>query len=509
METMSSIQSPNHLLSHYKFWDQKNISFLFSLLIFLSLIIRFLSIGVHDLLVEEAYYWNYSQHLDFGYLDHPPMVALLIKATTLIFGINEFAVRLPALICWIIATLFSFKLTELIHPGSGINSVLLLSLLPFHMAQSTIITPDQPVLVCWSALIYYFYRIFFFNHSKSWYQIGIWLGLGMLSKYTIVLLGPAALFYLITVPSARYWFIRKEPYLAVLIALCIFSPVIYWNAIHEWASFIFQSTRRFQLVYNFAFHHFMGLLLLFLLPNGVVGLYLLLSKKCIPIDKNIRWFFLVFTLLPLSFFGTYSFTHFIKIDWIGPGLISIIPWLAFMISKNNKFAKTWLWTLLFLLPCYLLLLGSIAFGISDHASQLIFRKYISWNNLAKQVHDVLKNEAQARNTTPIIVPLDLYNIGSELAFYQAKLFQQGKIKEIYPVIGRHIFGGNSLMYQYWSKEMMISGKTLLLITTHPENFDWPVIKNQSILTSPKKIWSYSQGNNVPIQPYYYEFVQIK
>ena len=106
--------------------------------------------------------------------------------------------------------------------------------------------------------------------------------------------------------------------------------------------------------------------------------------------------------------------------------------------------------------------------------------------------------------------MDLYNIGSELAFYQAKLFEQGKIKEIYPIIGRHIFGKSSLMYQYWSNEVIISGKTLLLITTHLEDFDLPSIKSQSvILTPPKKIWSHSQGNETQIEPYYYEFVQMR
>ena len=43
-----------------------------------SFILRFLYAGSFELLREEAYYWNYAQHLDIGYLDHPPMVALLI-----------------------------------------------------------------------------------------------------------------------------------------------------------------------------------------------------------------------------------------------------------------------------------------------------------------------------------------------------------------------------------------------------------------------------------------------
>jgi dolichol-phosphate mannosyltransferase len=47
-----------------------------------------------ELLPEEAYYWNYSRHLDIGYLDHPPMVAWLIRLGTMVFGQNEFGVRI-------------------------------------------------------------------------------------------------------------------------------------------------------------------------------------------------------------------------------------------------------------------------------------------------------------------------------------------------------------------------------------------------------------------------------
>ncbi|MGH7855530.1 MAG: glycosyltransferase family 39 protein, partial [Candidatus Binatia bacterium] len=46
-------------------------------------------------------YWNYAQHLDFSYLDHPPMVAWLIWLSTSLFGNSEFSVRLPASIAWI------------------------------------------------------------------------------------------------------------------------------------------------------------------------------------------------------------------------------------------------------------------------------------------------------------------------------------------------------------------------------------------------------------------------
>ncbi len=488
-----------------------NISIPFTIVI-ISFLFRICCIGSHDLLVEEAYYWNYAQHLDFSYLDHPPMVALLIKASTLVFGINEFGIRIPALLCWLLAALFSYKWTELISRGSGQYAVMILSLLPFFFLQSLVTTPDQPLLLCWSAALYYLYRTLVLDESNYWYVAGIWLGFGLLSKYTIILLAPSVLLYMIVVPSARHWFFRKESYVCVLIAALFFTPVIYWNAIHEWASFAFQSTRRFQSVANFSFHYFIGLLILFLLPSGMIGLWNLFNKKSLVsahLDQKTQRFLQIFTLFPLVFFGAFSFSHPINLDWIGPGLLALIPWLAILITKSKKTRTTWFVGGVFVLLCYSVIIGAITFGAPEKISQKLFKNLISWEKLTEQVYVVAKNIEDTTNSTPIIIPLDAYRIGSELAFYQTKFLAKGTIPKIYPIIGRHIFGTDSLMYRYWSQGEDLSGKTLILISTQPEDFDAPALTEKVIVLSPSHgLWSYSQGRGVPITRYYYEVVKM-
>ena len=76
-----------------------------------------------------------------------------------------------------------------------------------------------------------------------WAAAGAMLGLGMLSKYAAVLLVAGAGLYVLTRREQRHWLAHPGPYLALAIALCIFSPVIVWNAQHRWVSFFFQSTR--------------------------------------------------------------------------------------------------------------------------------------------------------------------------------------------------------------------------------------------------------------------------
>ncbi|EQD79156.1 glycosyl transferase family protein, partial [mine drainage metagenome] len=69
---------------------------------------------------------------------------------------------------------------------------------------------------------------------------GLWFGLGLLSKYTMVLLGPLLLLYLLLAPRHRHWLRRPALYISALAAVLLFTPVILWNRSHDWASFRFQ-----------------------------------------------------------------------------------------------------------------------------------------------------------------------------------------------------------------------------------------------------------------------------
>lgn len=96
-------------------------------------LLRILFILKANLLVEEAYYWNYSNHLDFSFLDHPPMVALLIKLGILIFNVTEWGVRFATIPCWLFTSYYSYKLTVLIRKEAGLYAIMLLAILPFFL----------------------------------------------------------------------------------------------------------------------------------------------------------------------------------------------------------------------------------------------------------------------------------------------------------------------------------------------------------------------------------------
>ncbi len=483
------------------------------LLIGISLLIHMICITSTVLLVEEAYYWNYAQHLDFSYLDHPPMVALLIKLSTSIFGTHELGVRMISLVCWMVMAFFSYKLTQLINKGSGPYVLMLLAILPFFFLHSLIITPDVPLIVCWSASLYCLYRALILNESSDWYFAGIWLGLGMLSKYTISLLGIATLFYLIIVPTARQWFRRKEPYFCALIAGLIFSPVIYWNATHQWVSFLFQTSRRFVSISSFHLPQLIGLSLLFLMPIGIYGFGKLMKKNTLPeadISVHAKYFMRVYTLIPLGFFALFSINHSIKFNWIGPIFLALLPWLAALLANDPERRPLWLKSFVFLLACYGAILWVGYSNKSEVMQQKLLKDVIAWDTLTKQFHEIAVQVEAKTKTIPTFVPLDNYHIGSELSFYQAKFLAQGKVGNTYPIAGAHILGGESLMYRYWSKKEDYLDKPLILVATDLQSFNEVALRNQIIeLSDAKKIEAVSQGQGIISNPYYYKVVQLK
>jgi dolichol-phosphate mannosyltransferase len=492
----------------------KDTTFLF--IIVFSLLLRLLFLSYNSpLWGEEAYYWNYAQHLDFGYLDHPPMVALLIKCTTLLFGTKEWAVRFASPICWLAAAFFSFKLTELISRGAGLYAVALFAILPFFFLQSLIITPDQPLTVCWAAALYYLYRSLLLNQKHTWYLAGVWLGLGLLSKYTIILIGPAALLYMCLTPAARFWFLRKEPYFCALIALLFFTPVLYWNATHEWVSFAFQSTRRIIAPYYFSFPEFVTLLTLFLLPPGLISTWgLLRPKSRITLDSNIIRFFQLFAFFPLCFFALFSFTHKIKFNWIGPSTLALIPWFALILQHNIKmkfhFRPSWLITAFILFGCYSYAMVAIMFERPNFIYQKLAEKYVAWENLSQKIRFIAADVAKKTYETPMIVPLDLYQISSELSFYQQKILAHQKDQPAYTIVGRHILGGESLMYRYWSPIAKLKNQFFIVISKDLKDFDDYLLKEHITEISPRQmLWAESLRKHLPIKPYYYQVVQYK
>lgn len=486
--------------------------FLFFFMLSASLLIHLICMTQGRLLVEEAYYWNYAQHLDWSYLDHPPMVALLIKAFTSLFANYEVSVRAASLFCWCITSFFSYRLCELLQKKSGPYAIFILAIVPFFFFQSIIITPDVPLIAAWSACLYFLYRALILNEAHAWYGVGLCLGLGLLSKYTICLVAFAALVYVLSQPKSRFWLRRKEPYLGVLITSLLFTPVLYWNAQHDWVSFIFQSSRRFNSTTSINTHELVWLVIFFITPMGVWGLIDLVKKN--PSSSKLApekiSFLRYFTFTPLLFFTFYSLNHEVNFNWSGPLFLALLPWLAFIMANHSLKRTLWFCGSFLILVSYTMVVLMISFNQSDFIQQKILLKLIAWDDLTQQFNALADKQEKKTHQPVIFIPLDSYPISSELAFYQQLLLKKGLINKSYPSIGAHIFNRESLMYRYWNKKEPLSGAQVILIAKEAWRFDDPEVnKRLSSSSKLRQLWSHGQGQQLKNIPYYYKIATIK
>ena len=194
---------------------------------------------------DEAYYWVWSRALAAGYLDHPPMVALFIRVGATLLGEGDLGVRLLSPLAAALGTLMLAQTGRYLFPGrqAGLWAAVLLNATLLFAAGATTMTPDTPLLLFWSATLWALARLYATERGVWWLVAGVAAGLAMASKYTAALLGPAILVWLVWSPEMRRWLRSPMPYLAALLAVLVFSPVLEWNAAHGWVSLLKQGGR--------------------------------------------------------------------------------------------------------------------------------------------------------------------------------------------------------------------------------------------------------------------------
>lgn len=202
---------------------------------------------------EEAYHWNYARHPDWGYFDHPPMVAWGIGAGAALLGDNRLGVRLGPLLFSLGTTLLLARLARRLYGPRAANwAVLLLAVEPAASIVGSWGFPDSPLLFFWTLVLLGVWRALESGRGTWWLAAGGALGAAMLSKYTAAFLVPSMLGYLLSNRRDRRWLATPWPYLAGVVSLVVFMPVLYWNWQHDWASFRFQGPTRFRNAHGFS-----------------------------------------------------------------------------------------------------------------------------------------------------------------------------------------------------------------------------------------------------------------
>ena len=194
---------------------------------------------------DECSYWDWSRHLDLGFVDHPPLVAYLIRLAAIVFTDTVWAPRLIAsILAAATAWLIFVTARRMFGSRAAFWSATLYTCCPmFTMAAGILLIPESLLAFFIALSLYLATRLIEHDNPRWFLGLGVVMGFALLSKYpgVLVLLG-LGLFAVVS-PRHRYWFARPQPYLMVVIAVVMFLPVVIWNTEHHWAGLGFLSRR--------------------------------------------------------------------------------------------------------------------------------------------------------------------------------------------------------------------------------------------------------------------------
>ncbi len=307
---------------------------LFLILLAFLFVLNLVQSHFTELIYDEAYYWYYSQKLDWGYFDHPPMVAFLIKLSSFFFN-GELGVRFMS--CILSAGTYAL-LWELIDNHKKKDYIVHFFLLVFSMtlmnAYGFLTLPDTPLLF-FTALFLLLYKRFLDNPTiLVSIGMGIVMAALMYSKYHAVLV--ILFVFLSNIKLIKSW----QAWLAVFVALACFTPHFVWLYNNDFVSIKYHLYERPNQAYSFTkftLGYFVNLIAIFGLLFYWVYYALI---KTGPSDKFNRAL-LYLTYGVLLFFFISSFNRRVQTQWI---IIISIPMavIAFNHLLINPKSRKWM-----------------------------------------------------------------------------------------------------------------------------------------------------------------------
>ncbi len=366
---------------------------------------------------DEAYYWMWARHLDFGYFDHAPLIAYAIKLTTF-FSQQELWVRFTGILGTLVTSILAWVLSMQLFSDKKIATatVITLNVLPLTLAGFLLITPDVPAFLFCGLTIYFYWQIVATGKVRYWYLMGVAFGLSLLSKYTGVLIAPC-LFLFMLATDERRWFKTIHPYAAFVVGCAFFLPVLYWNSEHHWISFAYQLGHGLG-----GAKYSLGNLLTYLGGQMLVAspfIWLLGAYASVLylFQKNKEKLFLSLTSLPIILFFAYSsLKHVAQANWPTCAYFTFSILVSHYLFNGSKLKKhLWSVAVLFsILLCFIAMLHA-RFGvlplekISKSAAEADATQWFyGWRELGEELE---------KDPSVKFAIAESHQVGAEISYY--------------------------------------------------------------------------------------------
>ncbi len=323
---------------------------------------------------DEAYYWDWSRLLDVGYYSKPPMVAWIIRLTTSVFGDSEFGVRVGAVLLRVFSLLFAMYFFFRYFDRLKVRLILFtLCFSPILTIYSFIMTIDPPLFFFWIASLFFGAYFLEKRNSLSAVLLGFSIGLGLLTKQTMLAFPALFLFYLFL--FERDLLKTKETLVWILLSFILVLPNLWWNIKHGLVMFKHTEehfSRVFPTLEAFS-EFFAGILFLFgpiLVPlffyfsfryAKVLGRFFKTKTLPIPDDKLFQFklinFLYLLSFLPLLGLLPLSLILQMNVNWIAPFFLSAYFFLIALATSRQLYLRL---VILNLIVCFFLSLIILA-----------------------------------------------------------------------------------------------------------------------------------------------------
>ncbi len=313
-----------------------------AVLILATLLARLLFAAALGLGIDESYMVAAGRKLQLSYFDHPPIAWWMAWGAAHLTGSESaVVVRLPFIALFALTTFLMYRVTSaLFNPAAGLWAAVVLNVDPvLGITAGTWVLPDGPLFAALLATLACLIKALRSDGRPAW---GWWLaagacaGLALCSKYSAVLTLSGAAAFLASEPTSRRWLMRPHPYVAGIVGLVIFLPVLIWNAEHRWVSFLFQAGRAGGSLHPFGPILAIGGQAAFLLPWIWAPLvwcgFAALRRG--PADPE-RWLLACLAVPPIFFFSVAALWGNVLFHWAAPGYLMLLPLLGEAIAASQ------------------------------------------------------------------------------------------------------------------------------------------------------------------------------
>lgn len=419
-----------------------------------------------QLIPDEAYYWTWSQRLDWGYFDHPPLIAIMIKCGYWLFQ-NEMGVRLLMVCC---STAFIFIIEQITKPANKLLfycSILSIGILHFY---GFIAVPDSPLLF-FAACFFALYREYLKkDDAYIVLLLALDIALLLLSKYHGILI------IAFTVASHPALLKKRSAWIVFVLSALFLIPHALWQYRHGAPSIAFQLFQRAHENYDISLtaSYLASLLIVFGPLAGTALLFFALKyKPASPFEKALKYN-LTGTLI---FFALMTFKGRVETNWVNVAVIPVVCLGYKSASESISYRKIMIYSLPFTIASMMLARVFIAYDFLP-AKWRFANDFHGYKEMAGEI----KTKAGGRQ----VAFMNSYQKAAEYQFYTGQ-----------SSFSLNNMAGRPDQYNLWDNESKAQGKEVMLFYNY--NIGW----QETFQTSVGPVWplaisSFHSASNIRI-----------